>query len=190
MAELVREGKVRFLGLSEAGEKTIRRAHAVHPIAALQSEYSLWERNLEPRIIPLLRELGIGLVPFAPLGRGFLTGNVKRAEEFAEGDFRRGDPRYQGANFDANMRAASAVRDLATRKGVAPGQIALAWLLHKGNDIVPIPGTKRRRYLEENVAAAAVHLSAEEMRALDGALAPEKVSGPRYSEKNMAQVDR
>ena len=190
MAELVREGKVRFLGLSEAGEKTIRRAHAVHPIAALQSEYSLWERNLEPRIIPLLRELGIGLVPFAPLGRGFLTGNVKRAEEFAEGDFRRGDPRYQGANFDANMRAASAVRDLATRKGVAPGQIALAWLLHKGNDIVPIPGTKRRRYLEENVAATDVHLSAEEMRALDGALAPEKVSGPRYSEKNMAQVDR
>src|SRR5438132_12997324 len=190
MSDLVSEGKVRFLGLSEAGEQTIRRAHAGHPIAALQSEYSLWERNLEPRIIPLLRELGIGLVPFAPLGRGFLTGNVKRAEEFAEGDFRRGDPRYQGANFDANMRAASAVRDLATRKGVAPGQIALAWLLRKGNDIVPIPGTKRRRYLEENVAAADVHLSAEEMRALDGALAPEKVSGPRYSEKNMAQVDR
>src|SRR5438046_5217772 len=151
VADLVREGKVRFLGLSEAGEKTIRRAHAVHPIAALQSEYSLWERNLEPRIIPLLRELGIGLVPFAPLGRGFLTGNVKRAEEFAEGDFRRGDPRYQGANFDATMRAASAVRDLATRKAVAPGQIALAWLLHKGNDIVPIPGTKRRRYLEDDV---------------------------------------
>src|SRR5215204_1857943 len=132
MSDLVREGKVRFLGLSEAGEQTIRRAHSVHPIAALQSEYSLWERNLEPRIIPLLRELGIGLVPFAPLGRGFLTGAVRRAEEYPEGDFRRGDPRYQGGNFDANVRAASAVRDVATRKGATPGQVALAWLLHKG----------------------------------------------------------
>src|SRR6185436_13179140 len=140
MSALVREGKVRFLGLSEAGERTIRRAHAVHPIAALQSEYSLWERNLEPRIIPLLRELGIGLVPFAPLGRGFLTGTVKRAEEYPEGDYRRGDPRYQGDNFDANVRAASAVRDVAARKGVTAGQVALAWLLQKGKDIVPIPG--------------------------------------------------
>jgi aryl-alcohol dehydrogenase-like predicted oxidoreductase len=190
LADLVREGKVRYLGLSEAGEKTIRRAHAVHPIAALQSEYSLWERNLEPRIIPLLRELGIGLVPFAPLGRGFLTGAVKRAEEYPEGDFRRGDPRYQGENFDANVRAASAVRDLATRKGLKPGQIALAWLLHKGPDIVPIPGTKRRAYLEENVVAAEIRLSAEEMRSLDAALAPEKVSGPRYNERAMSQVDR
>src|SRR6058998_2600153 len=132
MAELVREGKVRFLGLSEAGERTIRRAHAVHPISALQSEYSLWERNLEPRIIPLLRELGIGLVPFAALGRGFLAGSVRRAEEYPEGDYRRGDPRYQGENFDANVQAASAVRDLGARKGVTAGQIALAWLLHKG----------------------------------------------------------
>jgi aryl-alcohol dehydrogenase-like predicted oxidoreductase len=190
MAALVGEGKVRFLGLSEAGEKTIRRAHAVHPISALQSEYSLWERNLEPRIIPLLRELGIGLVPFAPLGRGFLTGEVKRAEEYPEGDFRRGDPRYQGKNFDANVRAASAVREMATKKGTKPGQIALAWLLHKGNDIVPIPGTKRRKYLEENVGAADVRLSPEEMTSLDAALAPENVSGPRYGEKAMAQVDR
>lgn len=190
MAELVREGKVRFLGLSEAGERTIRRAHAVHPVSALQSEYSLWERNLEPRIIPLLRELGIGLVPFAPLGRGFLTGAVKRAEEYPEGDFRRGDPRYQGENFDANVRAAAAVRDLAARKEVAPGQIALAWLLHKGPDIVPIPGTKRRAYLEENVGAADVSLGAGEMAELDAALAPEKVSGPRYGEKQMATVDR
>jgi aryl-alcohol dehydrogenase-like predicted oxidoreductase len=190
MAALVREGKVRFLGLSEAGERTIRRAHAVHPIAALQSEYSLWERNLEPKIIPLLRELGIGLVPFAPLGRGFLTGSVKRAEEYAEGDFRRNDPRYQGANFDANMGAASAVRELAERKGVTAGQIAIAWLLHKGPDIVPIPGTKRRRYLEENVGATAVTLGAGEMAALDAALRPENVSGPRYGEKQMAQVDR
>src|SRR6266849_4503418 len=190
MAELVREGKVRFLGLSEAGEQTIRRAHAVHPIAALQSEYSLWERNLEPRIIPLLRELGIGLVPFAPLGRGFLTGSVKRAEEYPETDFRRNDPRYQGENFDANARAASAVRDVATRKGATPGQIALAWLLDKGPDIVPIPGTKRRRYLEENVGAADVSLNAEEMRALDATLSPENVAGPRYTEKQMATVDR
>jgi aryl-alcohol dehydrogenase-like predicted oxidoreductase len=190
MQELVDEGKVRFLGLSEAGEQTIRRAHAAHPIAALQSEYSLWERNLEPRIIPLLRELGIGLVPFAPLGRGFLTGAVKRAEEYPETDFRRNDPRYQGENFDANVRAASAVRDLAAAKGAAPGQIALAWLLHKGPDVVPIPGTKRRRYLEENVGAADVSLSAGEMDTLDTALAPDKVSGPRYGKAQMAHVDR
>jgi aryl-alcohol dehydrogenase-like predicted oxidoreductase len=190
MGDLVREGKVRFLGLSEAGEQTIRRAHAVHPISVLQSEYSLWERNLEPRIIPLLRELGIGLVPFAPLGRGFLTGAVRRAEEYPEGDFRRGDPRYQGENFDANVRAASAVRDLAARKGATPGQVALAWLLYKGDDIVPIPGTKRRRYLEENVAAADVSLTPEDMTILDSALAPDRIAGPRYAEKQMAQVDR
>ena len=190
MAQLVREGKVRFLGLSEAGEQTIRRAHAAHPISALQSEYSLWERNLEPRIIPLLRELGIGLVPFAPLGRGFLTGTVKRAEEYSQGDFRRNDPRYQGANFDANMRAASVVRDMAAQKGAAPGQIALAWLLHKGSDVVPIPGTKRRPYLEENVAAEQVSLSVDEMRALDEALSPEKIAGPRYSAPQMAMIDR
>src|SRR5438270_1156522 len=170
MADLVRQGKVRYLGLSEAGEETIQRAHKVHPISALQSEYSLWERNLEPRILPLLRELGIGLVPFSPLGRGFLTGAVKRAEEYPEGDFRRGDPRYQGANFEANVRAASAVRELAARKGATPAQIALAWLLHKGPDVVPIPGTKRRRYLEENVAAASVSLDAVEMEALEAAL--------------------
>jgi aryl-alcohol dehydrogenase-like predicted oxidoreductase len=190
MSDLVREGKVRFLGLSEAGEQTIRRAHAVHPISALQSEYSLWERNLEPRIIPLLRELGIGLVPFAPLGRGFLAGAVKRAEEYPEEDFRRNDPRYQGANFDANMRAASVVRDLAAHRGATPAQIALAWLLHKGPDIVPIPGTKRRKYLEENVGAAALPLTRAEMDALDAALAPEKVSGPRYSAQRMAQLDQ
>jgi len=190
MADLVDQGKVRYLGLSEAGEQTIRRAHAVHPITALQSEYSLWERNLEPRIIPLLRELGIGLVPFAPLGRGFLTGAVRRAEEYPAGDFRRGDPRYQGENFDANVRAAAAVKELAVRKGVSAGQIALAWLLHKGDDIVPIPGTKRRHYLEENVAAADVRLSAAETAQLDAALAPEKVSGPRYAPAQAAQVDR
>jgi aryl-alcohol dehydrogenase-like predicted oxidoreductase len=190
MADLIHEGKALFLGLSEAGENSIRRAHAVHPISALQSEYSLWERNLEPQLIPLLRELGIGLVPFAPLGRGFLTGNVKRAEELPADDFRRNDPRYQGANFDANMRAASAVRELATRRGATAAQIALAWLLHKGEDIVPIPGTKRRKYLEENIAAADIELTPDELETLDSALAPERISGPRYSADRMAQVDR
>jgi aryl-alcohol dehydrogenase-like predicted oxidoreductase len=190
MADLKRQGKVRYLGLSEAGENTIRRAHAVHPIAALQSEYSLWERNLEPRIIPLLRQLGIGLVPFSPLGRGFLTGTAKRAEEYPPDDFRRGDPRYQGANYDANMQAASVVQELARRKDGTPGQIALAWLLHKGDDIAPIPGTKRRKYLEENVAAIEVRLSPEEMALLDAALPTDKVAGPRYNEELMATVDR
>ena len=190
MANLVREGKVRFLGLSEAGEQTIRRAHVVHPISVLQSEYSLWERNLEPRIIPLLRELGIGLVPFAPLGRGFLTGEVKHGEDYPEGDFRHHDPRYQGDNFDANVRAATAVRELATRKGATPGQIAMAWLLHKGPDIVPIPGTKRRHYLEENAGAAGVSLDAADMAALDAALATGTVAGPRYTPADLAQVDR
>ena len=190
MADLVRAGKVRYLGLSEAGENNIRRAHATHPITALQSEYSLWERNLEPRIIPLLRELGIGLVPFSPLGRGFLAGNVKRAEEYPENDFRRGDPRFQGANFEANQRASAAVRDLAAHKNATPGQIALAWLLHKGGDIVPIPGTKRRTYLEENAGAARIVLTAAEMERLDTALAPGAVAGPRYNEHGMAWVDR
>jgi aryl-alcohol dehydrogenase-like predicted oxidoreductase len=138
----------------------------------------------------LLRELGIGLVPFAPLGRGFLTGTVRRAEEYPEGDYRRTDPRYQGENFDANVRAAAHVREMAERKGATPGQIALAWLLHKGPDIVPIPGTKRRRYLEENVGAADVSLDASEMATLDATLSPEKVAGPRYSEKQFAQIDR
>ena len=190
MAELVREGKVLYLGLSEVGEETIRRAHAVHRISALQSEYSLWERNLEPKIIPLLRELGIGIVPFAPLGRGFLTGAVKRAEEYPEGDYRRGDPRYQGANFDANMRAASIVRKIASRHDATPGQIALAWLLHKGPDIVPIPGTKHVHYLEENVGASKLGLTTEDMATLDASLAPEKISGPRYNERQAAMVNR
>jgi aryl-alcohol dehydrogenase-like predicted oxidoreductase len=190
VADLVRAGKVRYFGLSEAGEQNIRRAHAVFPVTALQSEYSLWERNLEPRIIPLLRELGIGLVPFSPLGRGFLTGAVKRAEDYPESDWRRTDPRFQGANFDANVRAASVVQQIAVRKSVTPGQIALAWLLHKGEDIVPIPGTKRRTYLEENLGAASLRLETEEMGELDRALAPEAISGPRYNERMMTLVDR
>ncbi len=188
MADLVRQGKVRYLGLSEAGEETIRRAHKVHPISALQSEYSLWERNLEPRIIPLLRQLGIGLVAFAPLGRGFLSGTVQRAESFPEGDFRRNDPRLQGANFDANVRIASTVQEMAKRKGATPAQIALAWLLRRGEDIVPIPGTKRRKYLEENVAAADVVLTAADLAQLEAALPP--TAGPRYSERQMAEIDR
>lgn len=190
MAEFVAEGKVRWLGLSEAGARTIRRAHAVHPIAALQSEYSLWERNLEGEILPLLRELGIALVPFSPLGRGFLAGNVKRAEEYPEGDFRRGDPRFQGENFDANMRAAEVVREVARKHEATPAQAALAWLLQKGDDIIPIPGTKRRSYLQENVAATSLHLSPEEMARLDDALRPDAIAGPRYNEKAMAYVDR
>jgi aryl-alcohol dehydrogenase-like predicted oxidoreductase len=190
MAELVREGKARFLGLSEAGAETIRRAHAIHPISALQSEYSLWERNLEDEVLPVLRELGIGLVPFSPLGRGFLTGTARRAEEYPEGDYRRGDPRFQGANFDANLRAASVVVELAGELGATPGQVALAWVLHQGADLVPIPGTKRRRFLEENVAAADLRLGPTELARLDAALAPGKVAGPRYGESMMAYIDR
>ncbi len=190
VADLIKQGKVRFLGLSEAGVANIRRAHAVHPVTALQSEYSLWERNLEQEVIPVLRELGIGLVPYSPLGRGFLTGEVKRAEEYPQGDFRRLDPRYQGKNYDANVAAAEKVREIAASKNAKPGQIALAWLLHKGDDLVPIPGTKRRKYLEENIAAAEIKLNAAEMTTLDDAMQPGKTSGPRYGEEMMAAIDR
>ena len=190
VGDLVKAGKVRFFGLSEAGVGNIKRAHAVHPVSAVQSEYSLWERNLETDVIPAMRELGIGLVPFSPLGRGFLTGAVMRAEDYPEGDFRRNDPRYQGENYDANVRAAQAVRDVADELGVKPGQVALAWVLHMGPDIVPIPGTKRRSYLEENVAAASIKLSTAQMQALGEALAPGKVSGPRYREAMMETIDR
>jgi aryl-alcohol dehydrogenase-like predicted oxidoreductase len=190
VGDLVRQGKVRYFGLSEAGVANIRRAHAVHPVSALQSEYSLWERNLEVDIIPVLRELGIGLVPFSPLGRGFLTGEVRRAEDYPEGDFRRNDPRYQGENFDANVKAAQTVRDIAAAKHAKPGQIALAWILNKGADFVPIPGTKRRKYLEENVAAEAIRLDPEQMTALNDSLAPGKVSGKRYADWIMATIDR
>ncbi|MDF1503739.1 aldo/keto reductase [Roseisolibacter sp. H3M3-2] len=190
MARLVEQGKVRFLGLSEAGAGTIRRAHATHPITALQSEYSLWERNLEPEILPLLRELGIGLVAFAPLGRGFLAGDARRAEEYPEGDHRRGDPRYQGEHFDANVRAAGAVRELAARKGITPAQLSLAWLLHRGEDVVPIPGTKRVARLEENAGAARVALAPDELALLDAALAPGRVAGARYAPAQQAMIDR
>jgi len=190
VGDLVTQGKVRFFGLSEAGVANIRRAHNVHPVSALQSEYSLWERNLEAEIIPVLRELAIGLVPFCPLGRGFLTGEVKRAEEYPEGDFRRIDPRYQRENYDANVKAARIVGEIAAAKHAKTGQIALAWLLRKGDDIVPIPGTKRRKYLEENVAAESVQLDLAQMKMLDDALAPGKVSGRRYADWIMATIDR
>jgi aryl-alcohol dehydrogenase-like predicted oxidoreductase len=189
VGELVREGKVRFFGLSEAGVANIRRAHAVHPVSALQSEYSLWERNLEPEIIPALRELGIGLVPFSPLGRGFLTGEVQRAEDYPEGDYRRNDPRYQGENYDANMAAAAQVREIAGAVGATPGQVALAWLLAQGDDVVPIPGTKRRKWLEQNVAAAAISLTPAQVDALGRALAPGQVKGPRYGAAGLALLD-
>lgn len=188
MAELVQEGKVRFLGLSEAGVTNIRKAHAVHPISALQSEYSLWERNLEQDVLPVLRELGIGLVPFGPLGRGFLTGTAKRAEAYPETDFRHLDPRLQGTNFDLNMQAASLVKQLAKERNLTPGQIALAWVLHQGDDIVPIPGTKRRTYLEQNMLALNVSLDANEIQQLSLALS--QVAGKRYSDQRMAMVDR
>jgi len=190
MADLVKAGKVRYLGLSEAGVDTITRAHKVHPISVLQSEYSMWERNLDAEIIPLLRKLGIGLVPYAPLGRGFLTGTATRGDEYRKDDFRFTDPRYQGENFDRNQAIVAAARDIAQRHNATPGQIALAWVLAQGDDIVPIPGTKRRAYLEENVKAADVKLSAAELATLNAVAAPDKVAGPRYTPRGMASIDR
>ena len=185
MADLVKEGKVRYLGLSEAGVANIRRAHAVHPISAVQSEYSLWERNLEADVIPALRELGIGLVAFSPLGRGFLAGSAKRAEEYPPSDFRHLDPRLQGENFDRNMRAAAMVREIADARRVTPGQIALAWVHAQGQDIVPIPGTKRRRWLEENVSALDVELGPDELARLDEVGGPQ---GDRYADMSMVNL--
>jgi aryl-alcohol dehydrogenase-like predicted oxidoreductase len=190
VADLVRAGKVRYFGLSEASASTIRRAHDIFPVSVLQSEYSLWERHLETDIIPVLRELGIGIVPFAPLGRGFLAGGVKRAEEYPEEDYRRHDPRFQGANFDSNVAAADVVREIASAYAATPGQIAIAWLLHQGTDIVPIPGTKKRNHLLENVAAASVSLSAADLGRLAAALDPSRILGERYNESYMALVDR
>lgn len=190
VGELVRAGKVRFFGLSEAGEKTIRRAHAAFPVSALQSEYSLWERNLEERLIPVIRELGIGLVPFSPLGRGFLTGAAKRAEEYPATDYRHTDPRFQGDNFDRNQRAAKIVQEIAREHRATASQVALAWLLHKGDNTVPIPGTKRRTYLEDNLRAADLTLTPDDLRRLDYALRPEAIAGPRYNETMRKWVDR
>jgi aryl-alcohol dehydrogenase-like predicted oxidoreductase len=190
MARLVEQGKVRYLGLSEAGAKTLRRAHAVHPISALQSEYSLWERNLETEIIPTLRELGIGLVPFSPLGRGFLTGKAPRPEDTPDNDYRRRDPRFAGENYDRNLALVEIVSTIAHRKGVTPAQIAIAWVLHQGQDLVPIPGTKRRTYLDENIGAASVRLTNEELLELDAVGTSGNVAGPRYNEMMSKLIDR
>ncbi|MFF9349062.1 aldo/keto reductase [Streptomyces sp. NPDC014734] len=185
VGELIREGKVLHFGLSEAGAGTIARAHEVCPVAFLQTEYSLWERHVEREILPTLRERGIGLVAYSPLGRGFLTGTALAAEEYPESDYRRHDPRFRGENFTANTAAASVVREVAEGLGATPAQIALAWLLHRGEDIVPIPGTKRRVTLEENLAAVDVVLDADDLRRLDDALPPEAVAGTRYPEAVM-----
>jgi len=186
MAELVQEGKVRHLGLSEAAPETIRRAHAVHPITAVQTEYSLWTRDPEEDVLPTCRELGIGFVPYSPLGRGFLSGRFKSPDELDEGDFRRHGPRFTGANLDANLTLAAKVASLAEEKGVTPAQLALAWVLAQGEDLVPIPGTKRRTYLEENAAAVDVELTPEDLARIDAELPA--AAGDRYDEAGMASV--
>jgi aryl-alcohol dehydrogenase-like predicted oxidoreductase len=188
MAELVRAGKVRQIGLSEVNAETLRKAHAVHPLAALQSEYSLWTRDVEADILPTARELGITLVAYSPVGRGFLTGKIASTTDLADDDFRRFNPRFQGDNLAQNLRLLDAVRDLATEVGATPVQVALAWLLAKGDDIVPIPGTKRVRYLEENAAAVDVTLTAEQVRVLDEALP--HAAGDRYDEAGMRSLNR
>jgi aryl-alcohol dehydrogenase-like predicted oxidoreductase len=188
MASLVEAGKVRFLGLSEAAPETIRRAHAVHPITALQSEYSLWSRDVEAEVLPTVRELGIGFVAYSPLGRGFLTGRYRSAEDLVEGDRRRVMPRFQDGNLERNLLLADEVRSLAERKGVTAAQLALAWVHSRGVDIIPIPGTKRRRYLEENVGALEVELTGDELRLLDEAFPSGAAAGDRYPD--MSTVNR
>ncbi|MGI4824579.1 MAG: aldo/keto reductase [Janthinobacterium lividum] len=190
MGRLVEEGKVRYIGLSEPGPETIRRAQATHPIAAVQTEYSLWSREVEVEVLPVLRELGIGLVPYSPLGRGFLTGEIQKFEDFAPDDYRRFSPRFQGDNFDKNLRLVNHMRDLAKLKGVSASQLALAWVLAQGEDLVPIPGTKRVKYLDENVGALDVTLNADELRHLDELLPLGAAAGNRYPEAMMATVNR
>lgn len=190
MAELVQQGKVRYLGLSEAAPATIRRAQAIHPISALQTEYSLWSREPEDVILPTLRELGIGFVPYSPLGRGFLTGAIASPEDFAADDYRRRSPRFQGENFTKNLELVAQVRAIAAEKGITPGQLALAWLLAQGEDIVPIPGTKRRTYLEENIGATSITLTAQDLSRIN-AVAPQGIAaGDRYPAQTMGTVDR
>jgi len=185
MAELVTAGKVRFLGLSEASPSTIRRAQAVHPISALQTEYSLWTRETEEEVLPTVRELGIGFVAYSPLGRGFLTGQLKSPEDFAPDDYRRTSPRFQGENFAQNLKLVERIKSLAAEKGLTPSQLALAWVMAQGEDIVPIPGTKRRKYLEENIAAAEVALSPEDLKKIDDALPKGLAAGNRYPDSMM-----
>jgi aryl-alcohol dehydrogenase-like predicted oxidoreductase len=189
MAELVKQGKVRCLGLSEAAPATIRRAHKVHPIAALQTEYSLWSREPEDEILPTVRELGIGFVPYSPLGRGFLTGRFRSTEDFEPGDFRRMNPRFQGDNFARNLQLLDEVNAMAREKGCTPSQLALAWVLAQGDDIVPIPGTKHRKYLEENVAAIKVRLAPADLQRIDRVLPPGAAAGTRYPEQGMRGVN-
>ena len=188
MAELVEQGKVRHLGLSEASPQTIRRAHAVHPITALQSEYSLWTRDPEDAVLPTVRELGIGFVAYSPLGRGFLSGAITKPEDLPADDFRRRNPRFQRENFDKNLELVDRVREIAAEKDVTPGQLALAWLLHRGDDIVPIPGTKRRRYLEENAAASEIELTHDDLARIDEAAPAGAAAGERYPD--MSSIDR
>jgi aryl-alcohol dehydrogenase-like predicted oxidoreductase len=190
MAELVLAGKVRYIGLSEAAPETVRRAHAVHPITALQTEYSLWTRDPEDEILPLCRELGIGFVSYSPLGRGFLTGRFRTPDDIPEGDFRRTNPRFAEENFGRNLQLVERVREIAAEKGATPGQLALAWVLHQGDDIVPIPGTKRRKYLEENAAAIEIALTREELGRLDEILPQGAAAGDRYAPEGMAAVNR
>jgi len=191
MAELVKAGKVKYLGLSEASAKTIRRAHKVHPITTLQTEYSLWERHVEEEILPTVRELGIGFVPYSPLGRGFLTGTITKLSDLPRTDARaQRYPRFAGDAFYKNQVLVSRVREIAMRKGVKPGQLALAWVLTKGIDLVPIPGTKRRKYLEENAAAAEIKLTPDEVVELEAAVPQTEVVGDRYAEANMKAIDR
>lgn len=190
MAEMVEVGKVRYLGLSEVNGETVRAAHAVHPITAVQSEWSLWTRDPETVVLPTLRELGVGFVPFSPLGRGFLTGQIKSEADFPEDDMRRGLPRFQGENFQRNLDLVAQVQSLAASKGVTPGQLALAWLLAQGNDVAPIPGTKRRAYLAENLGAVDVSLSADELAALDEAFPADAVAGQRYTQGGMDLVGK
>jgi aryl-alcohol dehydrogenase-like predicted oxidoreductase len=180
MKELVEAGKVRYLGLSEAAPETIRQAHAVHPISALQTEYSLFSRDVEDEVLPTVRELGIGFVAYSPLGRGFLTGQIRRFEDLAPDDLRRQSPRFRGDNFRRNLELADRVREIAAEKDATPGQLALAWLLHQGHDIVPIPGTKRRKYLEENVAATEVTLTEEDLERIEEVTPKGAASGDRY----------
>jgi aryl-alcohol dehydrogenase-like predicted oxidoreductase len=189
MAELVKQGKVRHLGLSEASPQTMRRAVKVHPIAALQTEYSLWTRDPEDRILPTCRELGIGFVAYSPLGRGFLTGEFRSPDDFPADDYRRQSPRFQGENFQKNLDLVRKVEEMAREKGCKPSQLALAWALAQGNDIVPIPGTKRRKYLEENVGALNVRLTAEDLRRIDEVFPRDVASGQRYPEQVMALIN-
>jgi aryl-alcohol dehydrogenase-like predicted oxidoreductase len=187
MAELVHEGKVLHIGLSEAAPETIRRAQAVHPITAVQTEYSMWTRDPEAEVLPTCRELGIGFVPYSPLGRGFLSGRFTSPDDLDEGDFRRSGPRFTGENLKANLKLAEKVREIASEKGITPAQLAIAWVLAQGEDLVPIPGTKRRAYLEQNAAAVDVELTDEELSRIDAELPP--VAGERYDEAGMAAVN-